>query len=266
MQKKAAIIQDISCLGKCSAGVALPVVSHFNIECALLPTALLSAHTGFRNYTCIDLTDNMKQTIADWKKEGVTFDGVYSVYMLNEKQIELSASFIDEFANKDAFVLVDPVMGDDGKAYSMLSESYGRKMKQLISRADVITPNLTEAALLLERDPVLENYDEKLIEDMLRELKKKGAGLPMITGVSFEKNRIGAAFLKDEKLCYISSKKFDGKFCGTGDTFASVVFGSMMNGVPVEAAVEKALSVVEKAILNDPKWYGISFESALCDI
>lgn len=263
MQKRAAIIQDISCFGKCSAGVALPIVSHFNIECALLPTALLSAHTGFENYTCLDLTDTMSQTLRDWKKEGVLFDGIYSGYMLSEKQIELSVSLVDEFKNEKAFVLVDPVMGDDGKAYAMLSKSYGKKMQQLISRADVITPNLTEAALLLEREPVLEGYGEKQIEEMLFELKSKGARLPMITGVSFEKDKIGVAYLKDEKLCYICSKKFDGKYCGTGDTFASVVFGSMMSGSTVEAAVQKALAVIEKAITSDSKWYGINFESAL---
>lgn len=263
MQKKAAIIQDISCIGKCSAGVALPIISHFNIECALLPTALLSAHTGFGNYHCTDLTENMKTVIDDWRKEKLSFEGIYSGYMLNEKQIEISSDFIDEFKTENALVLVDPVMGDGGKAYAMLSETYGEKMQLLVSKADVITPNLTEAHLLLNRKTVLEGYSKEYIEELLSDLKKLGCKIPMITGVSFNKEEIGVAFIKEGKFCFIASKKHEGSFCGTGDTFASIVFSMLLCGKTVEEAIKKALESIETAIINEPKWYGITFESAL---
>ena len=265
MQKKAAILQDISCLGKCSAGVALPIVSRFNVECALLPTALLSAHTAFAHYTCMDLTDMMKTTCSDWRKQGVRFDGVYSGYMLNETQIQIAADFMDEFAETGAFILVDPVMGDDGKAYAMLSETYAKAMHSLLKRADVITPNLTEAALLLDRRPKLTGYDEAEICDMLHALRALGVKTPMITGVSFEPGSIGVAFLEEGRMQYRCARKFDGIFCGTGDTFASVMFGAMMTGASADAAVRCALRVLDKAMASDPQWYGISFEAALND-
>lgn len=266
MQKKAAIIQDISCFGKCSAGVALPIVSHFGIECALLPTALLSAHTGFKHYHCSDLTEMMETTVDDWKKEGLSFDGIYSGYMLGDRQIEIVSSFIDDFKTDGTFILVDPVMGDDGKAYAMLGESYSAKMKTLISRADVITPNLTEAFLLLQRKPDLNGYTRESITEMLTELRKLGCKTPMITGISFEKDKIGVAFLDGDEFRYISGKKHSGKYCGTGDTFASIVFSAMLCGKTIYEATQKALSAIDTAISNDSKWYGITFESALSEL
>ena len=207
MQKKAVIVQDISCFGKCSAAVALPVVSSFNIECALLPTALLSAHTGFSKYTCFDLTQQMQTALDDWKALKLEFDGFFSGYMLSDRQAAIALETLEKLVKKDAIVLVDPVMGDNGKAYAMLNDSFGEKMRELVSRADVITPNLTEAALLLEKEPVLEGYDEVYIEKSLYELKKLGCRVPMITGVSFEKGKIGVAFLENDRVNFVFSKK-----------------------------------------------------------
>mgnify|MGYP002515614601 CR=1 FL=1 len=266
MQKKAVIIQDLSCFGKCSSSVALPIVSSFNVECALLPTALLSAHTGFSKYTCFDLTKEMAATVADWKELSLSFDGFFSGYMLSDKQASLALDLLDSLVKKDALVLVDPVMGDDGKAYAMLSESFGEKMRVLVSRADVITPNLTEAALLLEEKPVLSNYDESYIEKTLFSLKKLGCKVPMITGVSFESEKIGVAFLENEKISYVFSKKYEGVSCGTGDTFSSVLFGAMLSGKSTKEAVSAAVCATEKAIENGVKEYGIDFESLLGNI
>ena len=265
MQKKAAIIQDVSCLGKCSAGVALPIVSRFDVECALLPTALLSAHTAFEHYTCMDLTDMMRTVCRDWRAQGVRFDGVYSGYMLNETQIQIAAAFMDAFAKPDALILVDPVMGDNGKAYAMLSEHFGMTMRCLLKRADVITPNLTEAALLLGCAPKLTDYDEREVRDMLLALRDMGAKQPMITGVSFSPETIGVAYLQGSALRYVSDEKLEGVFCGTGDTFASVVFGAMLQGVGLEDAVHRALRVLKTAMRTDPQWYGVHFEAALND-
>ncbi len=263
MQKKAVIVQDVSCFGKCSATVALPIVSSFNIEAALLPTALLSAHTGFSNYTCFDLTEQMKTTLDDWKSLSLRFDGFFSGYMLSDQQASLALEVLDNLVKKDALVLVDPVMGDNGKAYAMLNDSFGAKMRTLVSRAAVITPNLTEAALLLEKEPVLENYDKAYIEQSLFELKKLGCKIPMITGVSFEKDKIGVAFLENGKVHFVFSKKYDGVTCGTGDTLSSVLFGALLSGARVGDAVSAAVSAVERAIKSGVRDYGIDFECLL---
>lgn len=263
MQKKTVIIQDISCFGKCSSTVALPIVSAFDVECALLPTALLSAHTGFPKFTCFDLTKEMETTLLDWKALSLSFDGFFSGYMLSDKQASLALDCLDLLVKKDSLVLVDPVMGDDGKAYAMLNESFGEKMRALVSRADIITPNLTEAALLLEKPAVLSEYDENFIEETLFGLQKLGCKIPMITGVSFEEKKIGVAFLENEKVTYVFSKKYEGVSCGTGDTFSSVLFGALLSGEKTEAAVRKAVHAVEKAIENGVKKYGIDFEGLL---
>lgn len=263
MQKKSVIVQDLSCFGKCSSSVALPIVSSFNIECALLPTALLSAHTGFSKYTCFDLTEQMQTTLNDWKVLSLRFDGFFSGYMLSDFQASLALEVIKTLLKKDAFVLVDPVMGDDGEAYAMLNPSFGEKMRALVACADVITPNLTEAALLLEKEPVLENYDAAYIEKSLFELKKLGCKVPMITGVSLEKGKIGVAFLENGKADFVFSKKYDGVTCGTGDTLSSVLFGEFLSGSGIKAAVERAVSATEKAIRNGVSEYGINFECLL---
>lgn len=266
MQKKAVVVQDISCFGKCSTSVALPILARKNIETAILPTALLSAHTAFPKYTCTDLTDQMKETVSDWRELGLRFDGIFTGYMLNGAQTEIVYNFITEFKKEKALVLVDPVMGDDGKPYSLLSAESAKGLARLCSLADVITPNLTEAAMLLRKEPVIENYSKEYIEDLLFSLRDLGCPLPMITGVSFHESEIGAAFLQNGSVHYAFSKKRSGVTCGTGDTFASVLFACMLSGQSVENALERALTVTDKAIENSDTWYGIAFESALGEL
>lgn len=266
MQKQAVIIQDISCFGKCSASVALPIVSHFNIECALLPSALLSAHTGFDVYTCTDLTQQMQTTLDDWSKLGLSFDGFYSGYMLTDRQVDIALSLLESRMKSGSLVLVDPVMGDNGKPYSMITDEFCEKMRLLVSRADVITPNLTEAALLLNKEPLLKGYDKKYIEGCLFEFKRLGCKIPMITGVSFHENEIGVAFLHDDKVNYCFSEKHSGVSCGTGDTFASVLFACLLGGSSVEASAAKAVNATEQAIKHGVLKYGINFESILSSL
>lgn len=263
MQKKAAVVQDISCFGKCSTSVALPILAHRNIETAILPTALFSAHTAFPKYTCKPLTDMMKETVSDWRELKIRFDGIFTGYMLNREQTQLVYDFVAEFKKEKAFVLVDPVMGDDGKPYSLLSEESAGGLARLCSLADVITPNLTEAAMLLNRPPVIDNYGREYIEELLFSLRDLGCRIPMVTGVSFHENEIGAAYVKDGRVQYAFSEKKKGVTCGTGDTFSSVLFACMLSGETVEEALEAALRVTDKAIENSDTWYGLAFESAL---
>lgn len=264
MPKKGVIVQDVSCFGKCSATVALPIVSSYDIECALLPTALLSAHTGFPVYSCFDLTDKMKTVVSDWKKLSLSFDGFFSGYMLSDEQASLALEVVRTLVKKGGTVLVDPVLGDDGKPYAMLNSSFSKKMRELVSAADVITPNLTECALLLEKEPVLCGYDERYIEESLFALEKLGCRVPMITGVSFEKDKIGVAFLEKKKVGYVFSKKHEGVKSGTGDVLSSCLFGALMSGKSVEAAVREAVDFTERAISCGVSDYAIDFEAVLC--
>ena len=262
MQKKAVIVQDVSCFGKCSATVALPIVSKFNIECALLPTALLSAHTGLPIYSCFDLTDKMKTVVSDWKRLALSFDGFFSGYMLSDEQASLALDTLS-MVKPGGLVLVDPVLGDNGKPYAMLSTAFSQKMLELVSKADVITPNLTEAALLLGREPVLSGYDRSFIEKTLLALKKLGCRVPMITGVSFEKDKIGVAWLENGKTDYAFSKKHDGVGSGTGDVLSSCLFGALMSKRNVFEAVRTAVDFTERSISCGVSDYAINFEGAL---
>lgn len=263
MQKKAVIVQDVSCFGKCSATVALPLVSALGIECALLPTALLSAHTGLPVYNCFDLTAEMKTVVSDWKKLSLSFDGFFSGYMLSGEQAEIALGVLSSLLKKDGLVLVDPVLGDNGKPYAMLNTAFSEKMLELVSKADVVTPNLTEAALLLGREPVLCGYDESFIEESLFALGKLGCRVPMITGVSFENEKIGVAFLENGKVSYCFSKKHEGVTSGTGDVLSSCIFGALMRGKSVPEAVREAVDFTEHAIRCGVSKYAIDFEGAL---
>ena len=265
MQKKAVVVQDISCFGKCSTSVALPILAHKNIETAILPTALFSAHTAFPKYTCEPLTEMMNKTISDWRELQLRFDGIFTGYMLNTQQTEIVYDFVSELKKGNALVLVDPVMGDDGKPYSLLSEESAEGLARLCSLADVITSNLTEAAMLLGKKPIIENYDSDYIRDLLFSLRALGCRIPMITGVSFNEREIGAAFLKDGSVQYAFSKKHENVTCGTGDTFSSVLFACLLSGQTIEKALDAALNVTDKAIENSDTWYGLAFESTLED-
>lgn len=262
MQKKAVIVQDVSCFGKCSATVALPVVSCADVECALLPTALLSAHTGFPVYSCFDLTKEMRTVLDDWKKLGLFFDGFFSGYMLSQKQAALALETLS-LVKKGGVVLVDPVLGDDGKPYAMQSPAFSEKMLELVSKADVITPNLTEAALLLGREPVLSGYGEDFVEETLFALKKLGCAVPMITGVSLEKGKIGVAYLLNGKVSYAFSKKHEGVKSGTGDVFSSFLFALLMKNTELSKAVSLAVELTEEAISCGVSDYAIDFEGVL---
>lgn len=263
MQKKVAIIQDISCMGKCSTLVAAPIISAFSHEVHLLPTAVFSAHTGFEHHCHIDLTDFMDTVLNDWKKLNLSFDGVYTGYVLNAEQIFKTKKLITNFAKKDALVLVDPVIGDNGEPYSFLSEEIRSEMVELIKMADVITPNLTEAAMLLDGDMIIDGYDEAYIKTCLLKFSELGCANPIITGVKFNCGEIGAAYLVEDEVYYCFSSEYEGKFSGTGDTFASTVFSALMAGFDIHKAIKLAINVLDISLKENDKWYGVDFEKAI---
>ena len=188
--KRIVTIQDISCVGKCSLTVALPIISAMGIETVVIPTAVLSTHTAFKNFTYRDLTGDLPKIAKHWKQEKFDFDGIYTGYLGSTEQIDMLKEFFKQFKTSNNFVFIDPVMADNGKLYAGFDEKFVREMKELCKMADIIVPNLTEASYILEKE-YKENYSEQEIKDMLIELSILGPKYVVLTGVSFNENKLG---------------------------------------------------------------------------
>ncbi len=269
-QKKIAAINDISCLGKCSLTVALPLLSAAGFEACPIPTAVLSTHTGdFTGFTFHDLTDEMPLIANHWNSLALRFDAVYSGYLGSFRQLDFSGSFIDGQKN-NAFVLVDPVMGDHGRLYAGFDESFAGGMAKLCRGADVIVPNITEACFMT-KTPYVDGVQTKdYINNLLLKLSKLTDGNIVLTGVSFNENEIGAACISEGKISYIFREKLDVAFHGTGDVFASCLLSALMKGFSPEKATEIAVDFVVLCIRKTEetvgkKHYGVNFELCIKD-
>lgn len=265
MYKRLLTIQDVSCVGQCSATVALPLISACGVECAVLPSAILSNHTGgFESWSFLDLTGEMSVIEKDWVKKGMKFDAFYTGYVC-ASQIDPILSIMSSCAAEGAIRIVDPVLGDHGKLYAGFDENFPALMAKLCNGADYILPNLTEAGFLLGRDPVLEGYDEKFVEDTLAALHGLGAKNVVLTGVSFEKGMLGTAASDGSKIVYDFNKKLEHFSHGTGDIFASVFSGALLRGLGMADAAALAADVICTSIQSTPPdhWYGVAFERAI---
>ena len=266
--KRIVTIQDLSAVGKCSLTVALPIISAMGVECAVLPTAVLSTHTMFKGFTFHDLTDEMEPISRHWQSQGIGFDAVYTGYLGSERQIKLVSDFIDGFG-KNAAVIVDPAMADNGKLYPAFTPDFARRMAGLCGKADIILPNITEACFMLGAEYRTE-YDRAYIEELLRGLTALGAKKAALTGVSFEKGRLGVACLDGatgESYEYFS-EHLPVSFHGTGDIYSSAVVGALMNGLGLNEALRLAVDYTVECIrltVADPSanWYGVNFEQAI---
>ena len=264
--KKVVTIQDISCFGNCSATVALPIISAMGVECAVIPTAVLSTHTGgFKGYTFRDLTDDIPAVTAHWKKEGLRFDGLYTGYLGSPEQAAMIGQFIDEI--EPAYVFIDPAMADNGKLYAGFGEEIIGAMKSLCDRADLIVPNLTEATLMLgEKYRAPGTYDEAYIHDILRRLAEGGAKIATITGVNYDGARQGIVAYHREtgEFEEYFHENLPVSYHGTGDLFASTLFGAIMREKPLAEALRIAATNVLNAIratMDDPAYrYSVKFE------
>ncbi len=271
--KRIATIQDFSCVGRCSLTVALPIISAAGIECCCVPTAVLSNHTGFPTFYSRDLTEDLDRFSEKFKENKIAFDAIYTGYLASSSQVEFVLKFIEDFRLEDAFILIDPVMGDDGKLYAQITEDYAEKMRLLCAEADVITPNLTEACLLLGRE-YHENPAEEEIEEMLRGLTALGAKKAVITGIShpsragqigwyaIESDREGGRIFKS------FAKKYDIPCMGTGDIFASAMLAAMVREKDFSEALKIAEVFTSEAVAitaDDPerRFYGVNFEAAI---
>lgn len=270
MNERVVTIQDISCLGQCSLTVALPVISAFGVETAVIPTAVLSTHTGgFSDYTFLDLTQEIPRIAKHWQEQKFEFDCIYTGYVGSKEQIAYIANFFDVFKSKDCLVIVDPVMADKGKLYTGFPVDFPQYMSQLCAKADVILPNLTEAAFLLGKPYVESGYDQDYIESLVRELSSICKGNVVLTGVSFEPGKLGVAVYnkKIDNVHYYFSNRIDVSMHGTGDVYASSFVGSLVKGFSLEESAEIAVDFtvecIKQTLPYKEHWYGVKFEKAL---
>ena len=265
--KRILSIQDISCIGKCSQTIALPVLSAMGIETAILPTAILSAHTMFPDFTFRDLTDDIPGIVNHWISQGVSFDGILTGYLGSIKQIDMISDIYRQFRTDNSVIVLDPVFADKGKLYTGFDMEYAQAISKLCMEADYIVPNITEASYIAGL-PYKENCDLPYIEDMLDILSGKGAKNIIITSIHIENQNGIVCRLENGETFSVFRENIDSVFHGTGDLFASAFAGGLLKGASVKASAETAVDFVNeplKATMKNDKhnWYGVDFESVL---
>ncbi len=267
-QKRLVTIQDLSCFGKCSISVALPVISALGVETVVLPTAVLSTHTGeFKNYTFHPLHDEFRGICEHWASLKIEFDAIYVGYIGSPELIDAVSDFIDKFKKDDTIVFIDPVMADNGNFYSGLDGEYAEKLATLCKKADIISPNMTEAMILSGNSP--KNYkDAKNLEIIAKSLSNL-CDKVIITGVHSENTISTVAYEKGTDTLFSAEKPlYDGVFYGAGDLFASAFIGKFLCGASLSEATKSASDFVNNCILNtlderEKYWYGLKFEQSL---
>lgn len=272
-QKRLALVNDITGFGRCSVAVELPIISALKIQVCPLPTAILSVHTGFKNYFLDDYTDRMKNYIDSWRLNNLTFDGIATGFFGSAAQIEIVSDFLKSF---NARVLIDPVMGDHGKIYASYTREMCVGMRKLLRFADLLTPNLTEACELLGAAyPAGGVISDSALATMAANLAAKMRGAQVvITGVTLDADdgsNITNFVYDNGAVDFVTAKKLGSDRSGTGDVFFAIVAASIMNGETLTAAVRKAADFVTKCIehaenLNLPWNFGLPFEEFLTEL
>lgn len=263
--KKVAAIHDLSGYGRASLTTIIPILSNMKVQVCPVPTAILSTHTGgFEGYSFIDLTDYMQEHINHWKRLDLDFDCIYSGFLGSPKQIEIVADFIDFFGKKAKFTVVDPVMGDNGKLYSTMGEEMVNGMRNLIQKADIITPNFTEVMYLLGKD-YKENITEDKVKEYLKELSQMGpkiviaTSVPDTTSSELDKKTSVVAYDRENDVFWkVSCRYIPASYPGTGDAYTSVVIGSLLQGDSLPMAIERGVQFITQCIMAS---YGFKYPS-----
>lgn len=262
MTKKIAVINDLSGFGRCSLTAALPVLAVMGVQPCPLPTAVLSAQTGYPSYYCDDFTDRMGYICDEWKKMNIRFDGIYTGFVASEQQIMNIFAFLDIFQKEDTFLLVDPVMGDDGEVYKMFTSGLCQLMKELVRRADIITPNLTELCLLsdtsYEEVTGIKEFEEQLtvIGRMADAILDQGVETVIVTGLHYEEDgirKMGNLAVNSKEKVLTGYEKLGCSYSGTGDLFASVVAGGIARGDHLKDIIMEAGGFLSEAIKDSAK-------------
>ena len=262
MTKKIAVINDLSGFGRCSLTAALPVLAVMGVHPCPLPTAVLSAQTGYPSYYCDDFTDRMGYICDEWKKMNIRFDGIYTGFVASEQQIMNIFAFLDIFQKEDTFLLVDPVMGDDGEVYKMFTSGLCQLMKELVRRADIITPNLTELCLLsdtsYEEVTGIKEFEEQLtvIGRMADAILDQGVETVIVTGLHYEEDgirKMGNLAVNSKEKVLTGYEKLGCSYSGTGDLFASVVAGGIARGDYLKDIIMEAGGFLSEEIKDSAK-------------
>ena len=246
-----AAVHDLSGYGKCSLTVAIPILAVMGMQVCPIPTSILSTQTsGFKDYTFFDFTDQMEGIINHWKTLDIKFDAIYTGFLGSSRQIDIIINFIDSFKHDGMLIVIDPVLGDDGELYDTISKTIVDGMKKLVAKATLITPNITEAAILLGEN----NYgklSEKKIKSILGTLSEMGPDMVVITSVSMENEEYPVVAAYDKKLnkyWKIKNEYIPVSYPGTGDIFASIMTGCILRGDNVPLAAACAVDFITAAI------------------
>lgn len=270
--KKVLTIQDISCFGKCSITVALPIISAMGVETVILPTAVLSTHTMFKDFTVKDLTDQLVPITDHWKKEGLKFDAIYTGYLGSAEEIEIAKKIFVEFGGDDTMIFIDPVMADNGKLYAAFDENYAKLNAGLCGTADIIVPNITEACFMTDTE-YKEVYGEDYVKDLLQKLAGLGSKVVVLTGVSLSEGKTGVYGLDTRTGEYFTyqNDRVNVSYHGTGDVFSSVSVGAIARGLSMKDAFRLAADYTARTIQvteENPEnpWYGVDFEATIPEL
>ncbi|WP_411168104.1 pyridoxamine kinase [Clostridium sp. MB05] len=268
--KKVATINDLSGIGRCSLTAAMPILSALGVQCCPFPTAILSSQTEFDNFTFLDITSEMKSYKKAWNLLNLNFDCIYSGFLGSEEQINIVLDFARE--HKESLIVIDPVMGDNGIIYDTYTENMCNKMKELISIADIATPNLTEACILTGNQYNKYNMSDESILNIAKDISKLGPSKVIITGIIKENSIYNFAYNKSNNEFFIVKSEFNNEsYSGTGDIFTSVVIGLLLNNHDFKFSIEKATEFIYNAIQYTTKFKtnpkeGVIFELFLKEL
>lgn len=265
--KKVLTIQDISCVGQCSLTVALPIISACGLETAVLPSAVLSTHTGgFTGYTFRDLTDDMPEICKHWQKENILFDAIYTGYLGSTKQIEYVAQIFDTMGNESCVKVMDPAMADNGNLYPGFDMEFVEAMKGLCAKADYLVPNITEAAFLTGMEYKAE-YDRAYIDEIIAKLIGLGSKNVILTGISYTAGKTGVVVFENGEYSYYEHEFLSNSCHGTGDIYASAFVGALVRGKSAydaaKIAADYTVECIKATAEEDNHWYGAKFEPVL---
>lgn len=270
-QKRIAAIHDISCFGKCSLTVALPIISAAGVEVSAIPTAVLSTHTGgISGWTYRDLTEDILPIVDHWQSLDLKFDAIYTGFLGSFAQLDIVAAIFDRLKSPDNMIIVDPVMADNGMLYQLFPPNFPAGMKKLCTKADVIVPNITETVLMLE-EPYREGpYTPAYIESLLEKLARLGAKKVVLTGVHFDRHQLGAASYdsQTDAISYAFDNWIEGYYHGTGDVFASALTAALLKDIGLAQAAEIAVDFTVGSIARTKKAgtdirFGVNFEEGI---
>ncbi len=268
-QKKIAVINDMSGFGRCSLTVALPIISQMQVQCCPLPTSIFSNHTGYPFYFFDDYTRHMREYIENWKKLGLEFEGIATGFLGSREQIEIVEEFIQEFRTEKTKIIVDPVMGDDGKLYPTYTNEMQTELRKLVSYADIVTPNLTEACFLTETPYEEREWSGQELFSLAEKVCAIGAKKAVISGIHFGDYLGNVIYEVNGARRIIRTKRIGNTRAGTGDIFAAIIAADCVNQIDFSRSVKKASSFIRECMKvteekNIPPEDGVCFEEVLC--